>query len=136
MDRIAYPGALETMANEGMGAFLAEWERHLGAPLPEGVRTAYLTNDVEALVPYFRRSDREPSVENALPQMTMPTLIFVGKHDTERFDDSHAAAGQLPDVTFAVIPGEDHRSTILRRDTVLPHVTAFLERVAQEHTAA
>jgi pimeloyl-ACP methyl ester carboxylesterase len=132
MDRIAYPGALEIMASQGMQAFLVQWERHLGAPLPEGVRAAYLANDVEAMVPYFRRSDREPSVENALPQMTMPTLIFVGKHDTERFEDSHAAAGQLPDVTFAVIPGEDHRSTVLRRDAVVPRVTAFLERVTQQ----
>ena len=131
LDRIAYPGALATMEAQGIEAFLAEWERRLDVRVPAGVRAVYLANDVAALVPYFRRSDREPSVVEALPGMTTPTLLFVGRRDRERFDDSHRAAGLLPDVTFAVIPGEDHASTLLRPDKVLPHVTAFLERVTQ-----
>jgi pimeloyl-ACP methyl ester carboxylesterase len=132
MDRIAYPGAVNTMAHEGMEAFLREWEGRLGAPLPDGVRVAYLANDTAAMVAYFHSSDREPSVEDALDQMTMPVLLFVGKEDEERFADSHAAAGRLPDVTFTVIPGEDHRSTILRRDHLLPRVTAFLDRITRQ----
>jgi pimeloyl-ACP methyl ester carboxylesterase len=131
LDRVAYPGALGTMEEGGVEAFLAQWELRLGVRVPPAVRAAYLANDVQALVPYFRRSDREPSVEEALPAMTLPTLLFVGKRDRERFADSHRAAGLLPAVAFAVIPDEDHASTLLRRDKVLPHVTAFLDRVAQ-----
>jgi pimeloyl-ACP methyl ester carboxylesterase len=134
MDRIAYPGALELLANEGMEAFLAEWERRLGAPLPAGLRAAYLGNDVDALVAYFRRSDHEPSVEDALPDLQTPVLLFVGKNDRERFADSHHAAGLLPNVTFAVIPHENHVSTLTHKDLVLPQVTAFLNRVTAPQT--
>jgi hypothetical protein len=57
----------------------------------------------------------------------MSLLVFVGKEEDEHFAGSHAAAGRMPDVTFAVIPGKARLSAILRHDQVLPRVAAFLE---------
>ncbi len=49
---------------------------------------------------------------------------------------SRIAAERLPDAQLVTIPGEDHVSAFARRDKVLPHVTAFLDRVSEIAAAA
>ena len=71
-DRATFPGALETIATDGIEAFLDRWREQLRMPLPPGVREMYLANDHQALVAYLRRTQREPSHEAALARMTMP----------------------------------------------------------------
>jgi pimeloyl-ACP methyl ester carboxylesterase len=131
-DRATFPGALNVLATEGVEAFLDRWRERLGMPLPPGVRDMYLANDTQAIVAYLRRTQREPSHEAALARMTMPVLLFAGEHDTDRLDNSRIAAARLSDATLAVIPDENHASTILRADKVLPHVLRFLARVTGE----
>jgi pimeloyl-ACP methyl ester carboxylesterase len=135
-DRATFPGALQTIATDGIEPFLDRWRERLGMPLPPGVREMYLANDHQALVAYLRRTQREPSHEAALARMTMPVLLFAGEHDTDRLDNSTVAATRLPDATLAVIPGENHASTIIRADKVLPHVMRFLARVTGEEAQA
>jgi len=135
-DNATFPGALDTIASEGIEAFLDRWHERLGMPLPPGVREMYLANDSKAIVAYLRRSQREPSHEAALARMTMPVLLFAGEHDTDRLDNSTVAATRLPDATLAVIPGEDHASTIIRAVKVLPHILRFLARVNGEQAEA
>lgn len=135
-DRVTFPGALDTIAADGIDAFLDRWRERLGTPLPPGVREMYLANDVQAIVPYLRRTQREPSHEAALAKMTMPVLLFAGEHDPERLHDSRIAAERLPNATLVVIPGENHGSTIIRADKVLPHVLRFLDEVCNERAQA
>ena len=135
-DRVTFPGALEMIATDGVEAFLDHWRERLGKPLPPGVREMYLANDAAALFACLHRTQREPSHEAALARMTMPVLLFAGERDADCLRDSRLAAGRLPNATLAVIPGEDHVSTIVRADKVLPHVLAFLARVTGGHARA
>lgn len=131
-DRLIFPGALETIASEGMMSFLDAWEQHLGTSLPDEIRAMYLANDAEALAACLRRSDREPSFEDALPRMTMPVLTVTGDQDLERLEQSRGAAARLPDGTFVALPGADHTRAILQREAILPHVREFLQRVQEQ----
>jgi pimeloyl-ACP methyl ester carboxylesterase len=69
------------------------------------------------------------SHEAALARMTMPVLLFAGGHDLDGLRDARLTAGQLPDATLIIIPVENHATTIVRPDKVLPHILAFLARV-------
>ncbi len=135
-DRVTFPGALDTIATDGIDAFLDRWRERLGMPLPPGVREMYLANDVQAIVPYLRRTQRELSHEAALAKMMVPVLIFAGEHDTEHLRDSRIAAERLPNATLIAIPGENHGSTVIRADKVLPHILRFLDDMTNDHAQA
>ena len=110
---------------DGMAAFLDR------QPLPDHIKTPafqarMLAHDVEALIASC--IDR-PDVSDVLPTLTMPCLIYYGDADP-----GHARAReyvtQIPDATFVTLPGLDHWAGIYRSDLALPHIRAFLERVA------
>ena len=113
-------------AVDGMAPFL---ERQ---PLPDEVKTPafrarMLANDVGAFI--AEGIDR-PSVEDVLPTLTMPCLIYVGDADRV-FAQVEQSARLIPDATYVVLPGLDHWAGLYRSDVVLPHVRAFLGRVAR-----
>ncbi|MEM1297893.1 MAG: alpha/beta fold hydrolase [Pseudomonadota bacterium] len=66
-----------------------------------------------------------PSIASVLAGMTMPCLIYVGGDDP-RADASERAASELPNATFARLPGLDHGQAMLLTDHILPHVEVFL----------
>jgi pimeloyl-ACP methyl ester carboxylesterase len=127
-DRLIFPGAVETIARHGMAAFVAEWERRLGAPLPPAIRQTYLSNDAAAIAAYLRASDREPSFDDSLSNMNMPVLLFAGSADPERLAPSQIAAHRLKDGRLLVIPDADHLTTLARRDLIIPAVIDHLAR--------
>jgi pimeloyl-ACP methyl ester carboxylesterase len=130
LDRILYPGCVETIATEGIEAFLDAWSRHKGGPIPNGLRALFRMNDEAALASYLRRTEEEPGFpETSLARLTMPILLFAGQHDEERLADSAEAGSALPDARLVVIPGEDHQSTLMSRHKVLPPVESFLAGV-------
>ena len=106
-------------------AFLATVEKRLGTPLEPEARARMLDNDLQAMV--AAAQDR-PSLENSLPSMTMPCLLYIGDADGA-FQRVQEAAQHLPNVTFVGLPGCDHGDAFYRADLVLPHVTQFLQTV-------
>ena len=109
---------------DGMEAFL---ERQ---PLPDHIKTLtfrarMLANDVEALVAVG--VDR-PGIEEILPGLTMPCLIYAGDADPIH-PRAEAYVKLIPDATFVTLPGVDHWAGIYRSDLALPHIRAFLARV-------
>jgi pimeloyl-ACP methyl ester carboxylesterase len=118
------------MFSGGMEAML---ERQ---PLPAEVKTPVframmLANDVEALV----ASDVDrPSLEEIMPNLTFPCLIFIGDEDSRR-SEAETYAQLLPDATFVSLPSIDHWAGLYRSDVVLPHIRAFLNRVTQKQAA-
>lgn len=129
----SHPEAVDWQARRGqefsggMEAFLAR------QPLPDQVKTPsfraqMLANDVEALI---AASIDRPSVEDVLPTLTMPCLLYVGEADPA-YPQVERCVRLIPDATFVALPGLDHWAGLYRSDRVLPHVQTFLERLAQQ----
>jgi pimeloyl-ACP methyl ester carboxylesterase len=95
-------------------------------------RAMMLANDVEALI---AAAIDFPSVEDILPTLTIPCLIFVGDADRRR-SEAERYAQLLSAATFVSLPGLDHWAGLYRSDVVLPHVRAFLDRVTRQQASA
>ena len=106
-------------------AFFAALEAKLGVRLPPEARARMATNDLQALA--AAAQDR-PSLEEVLPQMPMPCLLFVGEADPW-YPLVRENATRIPRATFVSFPGLGHGQVYRRADVVLPHVTQFLRAV-------
>lgn len=115
----------------GPEAFVAKWAAELGALSSES-RERMLAYDYEALLAVAQ--DRE-SLEDVLPTMRMPCLIYAGEMD-EAYPLAKECAKQIANVTFVTIPGLNHSETLMRIDEVLPHVKRFLVAVNGQTGAA
>jgi pimeloyl-ACP methyl ester carboxylesterase len=105
-------------------------------PFPDDVKTPtframMLAGDAEALM--ATQIDR-PSLEDVLPTLTVPCLVYVGDADP-RHPVCETYVRLIPDATFVSLLGLDHMTGISRSDLVLPHVRAFLDRVTQQPSA-
>jgi pimeloyl-ACP methyl ester carboxylesterase len=129
-DRLAFPGALDTLATLGIPAFLDAWEEYLGSPVPASVRASMIALDDDALVAYLRSLEQRDDLTDAFPRMRMPVLLYAGEHDRDRLVPSLQAAEQLPDATFLTLAGANHLSAFDRRDAIRPYVTMFLQQVS------
>jgi pimeloyl-ACP methyl ester carboxylesterase len=130
LDRLIYPGFIDTIASEGIAAFLDRWSAHLGRPIDSSVRSVFLANDPAALVAYLRRTEEEPGFsDEVLSRIELPVLLLAGGYDHERLEDSCTAAAVLPNAELAVIEGADHFSALFQLDQVVRRLHEFLLRV-------
>ena len=83
----------------------------------------FVNNDFRALA--AAQQDR-PSLEETLPRITKPVLLYVGENDGALPEVTRCAA-QLPDASLVSLPGLNHPETFYRADLVLPHVMPFLK---------
>ena len=88
-------------------------------------RQILLKNDFVALA---AAQQDEPSLEDLLPEIRMPCLVYGGERDVD-FEAIQRGACAIPDVTFFSLSDLDHAFAFSTSDRVLPHVTAFLRRV-------
>jgi pimeloyl-ACP methyl ester carboxylesterase len=109
-------------------AFLAALERVLEETVPPEVRPRLLANDLRALT--AAAAQPRPSLEDVLPTMVMPCLLFVGEADGRRAA-VEKCANQISHATLATIPGVSHVNALARSDVVLPHVIRFLAAQAR-----
>ena len=126
----------ETLRTGGMAAYIAAVERQLGRQLPEPPRRRWLANDPEAMAANVLAGRDEPSVEDALANLDMPCLVYVGERESpSTYALAQRAAEALPRARFVPLAGLDHGQAGMRSDLVLPHVRAFLEEVlaAERH---
>lgn len=106
-------------------AFLSEMLAAFGidfATLPADRQEEFLDNDFLALA--AARTSR-PSLEEILPTMSMPCLLYSGDLDGT-FAQSQRCAKEIPHATFVSFPKLDHPEAFYRSDIVLPSVTKFL----------
>ncbi len=112
----------------GPEAWVARWER--SGPVSAEFRDQLLANDFDALIAIMTVPQR--GVEDDLPGMTMPFLVYVGESDGGNpYMEIKKYAERLPNATFVSLPGLDHFQAGRRSDLVLPHVKRFLARVRQ-----
>jgi len=93
-----------------------------GPHLTEGIQQRCMLNDLEALRALTQ--DR-PSLADALPNISMPCMIFVGDVDP-RFPMVKKCVEQLPSAAFFSLPGLGHIAACARSELVLPNIRRFL----------
>lgn len=91
---------------------------------PEG-RDRMLDNDFKALAAAIV-ADRG-TMEQILPTMTMPCLVYVGDDDS-RYRQALTYIEKMPNVEFLLLSGCNHMQAYMRSDLILPSVKSFLNR--------
>ena len=106
-------------------AFFTAFEGKLGVRLPPEMKARMVINDLQALA---AAAQTRPSLEEVLPQMTMPCLLFAGEADPwyPLIQDN---ARRMPKATVISFPGLGHADVTRRADLVLPQVIQFLRTV-------
>lgn len=129
LDRLIYPGCVDTIETEGIEAFLGRWSERLGRPIGPAVAQTFLDSDPRMLVPFLRQINREPGFdERVVARIQLPVLLFAGERDHERLADSRVAAALIPKAELFVVADGDHESTLASVGDVVPRVRAFLTR--------
>ncbi len=91
-----------------------------------GRRERLLYNDPEALIAATTAPRGTDSVEELLPKLNLPCLLYCGEADGF-FPGAKEASQVIPNAEFASFPGLNHGQTSRAGDLVLPHVTRFLK---------
>jgi len=95
--------------------------------LPVEAQEAISGNDFIAIAAtYITR----PSLENVLPKMTMPCLVYVGENDG-RFEKAKKSAQEIPGAIFRSLPNLSHLEGLVVKEAVMPHILEFLSKLAR-----
>ena len=122
------------LLNQGMDAYVAHSEAQSGPMDPER-RTRLLANDPEALIAAITGPRGLDGMDDVLPTMTMPCLLYVGEADGF-FPGVKACAPKLPNATLVSFPGLNHIQTSQASSLVLPHATQFLKNAVLQASPA
>src|SRR5262245_22067425 len=87
-----------------------------------------LANDVEALIASWVGRIGGPGLEDVLPTMAMPCLLYAGEADAA-YPGVKDCCPHLPHVTFFSLPGLNHPEALIQSSLVLPHIMEFLATV-------
>jgi len=103
-------------------AFFAAFETKLGVTFPTEAKARMAENDLQALTAF---AQTRPGLEEVLPQITVPCLLFVGEADPW-YALVRDNARQIAHVTFISFPGLGHPEVLRHPELVLPAVMNFL----------
>lgn len=108
---------------EGAEAMIEGYSQLFGGIHPTSA-ARLRTVDPRAMVAFFDFSPDEKDLEDVLPTMTMPCLLYIGDQD----DPDHVLtyAKQMPNVTTLVLPGLNHGQTSAAVDLLVPRAWEFL----------
>ena len=120
-DRIA-------LLRQGMAHVVADAEANEG-PMEAGRRERLLDNDPEALIAATTAPRGTDGLEELLPGLNLPCLLYCGEADGF-FPGAKEASQVIPDAAFASFPGLNHGQTSRAGELVLPHVTRFLKKAS------
>ena len=119
---------------QGMAHYVADAEAKEG-PMEAGRRERLLDNDPEALIAATTAPRGTDGLEELLPRLNLPCLLYCGEADGF-FPGAKEASEMIPNAVFASFPGLDHGQTSRAADLVLPHVTKFLKKASLKLGAA
>jgi pimeloyl-ACP methyl ester carboxylesterase len=123
-----YPEDMTTFRNlipQEPQEFIQLIEPAFGPYLTPGIRERLLLNDPVALRALTQ--DRS-SIADALSNISMPCMIFVGDADP-RFPLVKQCLERLPRAVSFSLPDCDHVAACARSELVLPHIRGFLASV-------
>jgi len=104
-------------------AFVAALEEAIGERVSSEFKTLVLANDLRALVAC---AQPRPSLEEVLPHMKMPCLLFAGTADA-RYPKIKECTKSMPNAQLLSLSGLNHVEAFLRVDLLLPHLKRFLK---------
>ena len=113
---------------KGMESVVASMEAASGRQLLPERRAAMLDNDPKALIASSIELRDFEGIEDILPSMTMPCLLFVGEEDFLYEGVTRCVMG-MPIATMGSFPGLDHGQAFQRSGLTLPHISSFLRNV-------
>ena len=116
---------------KGMGTYVELFEKERGIKMTPQAKTKILSNDTEALTAFVSANEWRANLEDALPNMTMPCLFFIGEADPS-YAGAKKCANLLPNAEFVSFPGLRHVDVNLQSRLVLPHTMKFLEKVGHK----
>ena len=118
------------LLRQGMAHYVADAEAKEG-PMEAGRKERLLDNDPEALIAATTAPRGTEGLEELLPSLKLPCLLYCGEADGF-FPDAKEASRVIPDAVFASFPGLNHGQTSRAAELVLPHVTNFLKQAAMQ----
>ena len=116
------------LLRQGMAHFVADAEAKEG-PMEAGRRERLLDNDPEALIAATTAPRGTDGLEELLPGLDLPCLLYCGEADGF-FPGAKEASQVIPNAVFASFPGLNHGQTYRAAELVLPHVTNFLKKAS------
>ena len=117
------------LLRQGMSAYVAQTEAKEG-PMETGRKQRLLESDPEALIAATLAPMGTDGVEELLPGLDLPFLLYCGDADGEFFPASKAAAEAIPGALFVPLADMGHGESARAAEEVLPHVTKFLKEAA------
>ncbi len=96
-----------------------------------GRRERVLDNDPEALIAATTAPRGTEGLEELLPRLDLPCLLYCGEADGF-FPGAREASRLIPNAVFASFPGMNHGQTSRAGELVLPHVSKFLKEAAMQ----
>ena len=118
------------LLRQGMAHYVADAEAKEG-PIEAGRKERLLDNDPEALIAATTAAKGTEGLEELLPSLNLPCLLYCGEADGF-FPGAKEASRVIPDAVFASFPGLNHGQTSRAAELVLPHVTNFLKEAAMQ----
>lgn len=119
-------GLVQMAADRGMVAYVALWEQ-LEGPLPDERKAQMLAVDPHARLALFNAYPLWRTVEDILPSVAVPALIYAGDHDPAHAGAQECAA-HMPDARFVTLPGLNHSQGLYQIAAALPHIRKFLRK--------
>lgn len=113
---------------KGTEALIDAVEKETGSEMPSKLKAMLMSNDPKAIVALMSAPDFRRSLEDVLPTMSMPCLVYAGEADAS-YSEARKCVESMPDAIFVSLPGLNHLETHEQVDIVLPHIAKFLEKV-------
>lgn len=127
-ERAAFDSYIQ-LWKKGIEAVIAGYEKETGSKITPKIKALFMSNDPKAIVALMSAEDFTLSLEDVLPTMKMPCLVYAGEADTLFYSNARKCVKSMPNATFVSLPGLSHMETRDRVDIVLPRITKFLEKV-------
>ena len=118
------------LLRQGIAAYVANAEANEG-PMEAGRKERLLENDPEALIAATLAPRGTDGVEELLPSLDLPCLLYCGDADGF-YPGSKASAEAIPGAVFVSLPGLNHGQASRSGEMVLPHVTDVLKVAAMK----
>jgi pimeloyl-ACP methyl ester carboxylesterase len=116
---------------KGIDALIVAMEKASGSKMTPERRASLAANDLDAIVALFSASHWRASLEDALPNMTMPCLIFAGGADLYH-SGAKKCAESIPSAHFISLPNVGHFGVLSQSQVLLPQITRFLTSQARQ----
>jgi pimeloyl-ACP methyl ester carboxylesterase len=116
---------------KGTEAVIAAIEKRRRSKMTPKTKAMLMSNDPKAIAALMSGEDYTINLEDFLPTMKMPCLVYCGEGDGN-YSGAKKCVNSIPNATFVSLPGLSHLETFFQSDVVLPHITKFLEGV--KHT--